>query len=90
MKIEKGQRYDFEIYRDDLSSAGKSIIATWFNNGNPVSVELAMNKSLLEELIRFFNRTSKKSALVSIERTSKSKYIISPTVVVVNKPRQTP
>ncbi len=88
MKIEIGEKYDFEIEKSDIESlASGSIIATYYNLGNPVYVELIINKSLSAEINKFFANTNKKSAIISIERTSKSRYRITPTIVILNRQR---
>ncbi len=90
MKIEIGEKYDFEIERADIESIEEgSIIATYYNMGNPVYVELLINKSMSREIKKFFINTEKKSALISIYRVSKSKYKITPTIVILNKQRTT-
>lgn len=86
MKIEIGQRFDFEIDREDVENVESgSIIATWFHMGNQIYVELMVSKTLVKEIKEFFKTNRNRSALVSIARISKSKYIVSPTVVLVNK-----
>ncbi len=88
MKIEIGEKYDFEIERSDIEDVEEgSIIATYYSMGNPVYVELLINKSLSREIRKFFINTDKKSALISIYRMSKSKYKITPTIVILNKQR---
>ena len=88
MKIEVGEKYDFEIERSDIENVEDgSIIATYYSMGNPVYVELLINKSLSREIRKFFINTDKKSALISIYRISKSKYKITPTIVILNKQR---
>ena len=88
MKIEVGEKYDFEIERSDIEDVEEgSIIATYYSMGNPVYVELLINKSLSREIRKFFINTDKKSALISIYRMSKSKYKITPTIVILNKQR---
>ena len=83
MKIEIGEKYDFEIERSDIEDVEEgSIIATYYSMGNPVYVELLINKSLSREIRKFFINTDKKSALISIYRMSKSKYKITPTIVI--------
>ena len=85
MRIEVGQRFDFEIDREDIDDEDcNTIIATWYHDGNPIFVELYPTKSLLSELRKFFNTASERTALVSITRVSKTKYIVKPTVVVLN------
>lgn len=86
MKIEIGQRFDFEIDREDVENVESgSIIATWFHMGNQIYVELMVSKSLVKEIRNFFKTNRNKTALISIARISKSKYIVSPTIVLVNK-----
>ena len=86
MKIEIGQRFDFEIDREDVENVESgSIIATWFHMGNQIYVELMVSKTLVKEIKGFFKANRNRSALISIARISKSKYIVSPTVVLVNK-----
>ncbi len=86
MKIEIGQRFDFEIDREDVENVDSgSIIATWFHMGNQIYVELVVSKTLVKEIRTFFDTTRNKTALISIARISKSKYIVSPTIVLVNK-----
>lgn len=86
MKIEIGQRFDFEIDREDVEDVESgSIIATWFHMGNQIYVELVVSKSLVREIRNFFDTTRNKTALISIARISKSKYIVSPTIVLVNR-----
>ncbi len=88
MKIEIGEKYDFEIERSDIENISEgSIIATYYNMGNPIYVELVINKSLGDEIRKFFINSNKKSALISITRTSKLKYKITPTIVILNKQR---
>ncbi|MCL4420829.1 MAG: hypothetical protein M1477_03975 [Candidatus Thermoplasmatota archaeon] len=85
MRIEVGQKFDFEIDREDVEDEDcDTIIATWYHDGNPIFVELYPTKSLLSELRKFFNTTSERTALISITRVSKLKYIVKPTVVVLN------
>ena len=86
MKIEIGQRFDFEIDREDVEDVDSgSIIATWFHMGNQIYVELVVSKTLVREIKNFFDTTKNKTALISIARISKTKYIVSPTVVLVNR-----
>ncbi len=86
MKIEIGQRFDFEIDREDVENVDSgSIIATWFHMGNQIYVELVVSKTLVREIKNFFDTTRNKTALISIARISKTKYIVSPTIVLVNK-----
>lgn len=86
MKIEIGQRFDFEVDREDVEEVNEgSIIATWYHMGNPIYVELVVNKSMTREIRKLFRNNSRKSALVSITRASKSKYVVEPTVVLLNK-----
>lgn len=86
MKIEIGQRFDFEIDRDDIEGVENgSIIATWYHMGNQIYVELVVNKTLVGEIRTFFKSNKNETALISIARISKSKYIVSPTVVLVNR-----
>ena len=85
MRIEVGQKFDFEIDREDIDGKDcNAIIATWYHDGNPIFVELYPTKSLLSELRKFFNTASERTALISITRISKSKYIVKSTVVVLN------
>lgn len=85
MKIEIGQKFDFEIDREDLEGSSSGIIvATWYHDGTPIFVELYPNKSLLSALKKFFNATAERTVLVSIARTSRSNYVITPTLVVLN------
>ncbi|MFG1520198.1 MAG: hypothetical protein AAE977_07000 [Thermoplasmataceae archaeon] len=86
MKIGIGQRFDLEIDREDLDYVeGGTIIATWYHMGNPIYIELSVNKSMMREITRFFERTGKKTALFSITRVSKAKYVVEPTLVLLNK-----
>lgn len=86
MKIEIGQRFDFEIDREDVESVESgSIIATWYHMGNQIYVELMVSKTLVREIRNFFTTNRNKTALVSIARISKSRYIVSPTIVLINK-----
>jgi len=88
LKIEIGQRIDVEVEREDVERVSKgSIIAIWYNRGVPIYVELFVNKSLVYEIRKMFANNNRKSALISITRISKSKYIVEPTVVVLNKQR---
>jgi hypothetical protein len=88
LKIEVGEKYDFEIERSDIENVVEgSVIATYYRLGNPICVELIINKSLSREINKFFENTDKKSALISIERVSKAKYRITPTIVILNKQR---
>jgi hypothetical protein len=88
LKIEVGEKYDFEIERSDIENVVEgSVIATYYRLGNPICVELIINKSLSREINKFFENTDKKSALISIERLSKAKYRITPTIVILNKQR---
>ncbi|MEM0139231.1 MAG: hypothetical protein QXZ44_01260 [Ferroplasma sp.] len=88
MKIEIGEKYDFEIEKSDIENLARgSIIATYYNLGNPVYVELIINKSLSREINKFFANNNRKSGIISIERLSKSKYRISPTIVILNRQR---
>ena len=64
-----------------------SVIATYYSLGNPIYVELIINRSLSKEINKFFANTDKKSAIISIERISKSKYRITPTIVILNRQR---
>lgn len=85
LKIEIGQRFDFEIDREDLNESGSGvIIATWYHNGTAIFVELYPNKSLLSSLKRYFETTAERTILVSIARISRLKYSITPTIVVLN------
>ena len=89
MKIEIGQRLEFEVDREDILETGsKSIIATWYHLGTPIFVELTVSKTLIAELRKLFRGNERKSALVSISRVSKTKYTIEPTMVLVNAPRR--
>jgi hypothetical protein len=47
-------------------------------------VELALTKSLADEIRSYFISNSSKTALLSITRVSKTKYVVSPTVVLLN------
>ncbi len=86
MKIEVGQRFDFEVDREDIEEIEEgSIIATWYHMGSPIYVELMVNKSLVKEIRKIFKNNLRKTALVSITRVSKSRYVVEPTVVLVNK-----
>ena len=86
MKIEVGQRFDFEVDREDVELVDEgSIIATWYQMGNPIYVELNVNKSLISEIRKVFSDNKKKNVLVSIFRISQKKYVITPTVVLVNR-----
>lgn len=86
MKIEVGQRFDFEVDREDVEETEEgSIIATWYHMGSPIYVELIVNKSLIREIRKIFKDNVRKTALVSITRVSKSRYVVEPTVVLVNK-----
>ncbi len=86
MKIEVGQRFDFEVDREDVELVDEgSIIATWYHMGNPIYVELNVNKSLISEIRKVFSDNKKKNVLVSIFRISQKKYVITPTVVLVNR-----
>ncbi|BAB60258.1 TVG1148602 [Thermoplasma volcanium GSS1] len=88
MKIEIGQRIDVEVDREDVERVSRgSIIAVWYNRGVPIYVELFVNKTLISEIRKMFNNNNRKSALVSITRISKSKYVVEPTVVVLNRQR---
>lgn len=85
MRIEIGQRLEFEVDREDiLGTNNTSIIATWYHLGTPIFVELAVSKTLMTELRKLFIGNDKKSALVSISRVTKTKYTIEPTMVLVN------
>ncbi|MEM0155066.1 MAG: hypothetical protein QW597_00450 [Thermoplasmataceae archaeon] len=89
MKIEIGQRLEFEVDREDILEAdSRSIIATWYHLGTPIFVELTVSKTLLAELRKLFKGNERKSALVSIARVSKTKYNIEPTMVLVNAPKK--
>ncbi|MGC8608886.1 MAG: hypothetical protein ACP5UV_03335 [Thermoplasmata archaeon] len=89
MRIEIGQRVDIEVDREDIEKVSKgSIIATWYNMGVPIYVELFVNKSLISEIRKMFENNNRKTALISITRISKSKYAVEPTVVVLNKQRR--
>ncbi|AKA49641.1 hypothetical protein IX51_11605 [uncultured archaeon] len=86
MKIDVGQRFDFEVDREDIEEIEEgSIIATWYHMGSPIYVELMVNKSLVKEIRKIFKDNLRKTALVSITRVSKSRYVVEPTVVLVNK-----
>ncbi|HLH85848.1 MAG TPA: hypothetical protein VKU79_03160 [Thermoplasmataceae archaeon] len=86
MKIEIGQRFDFEVDREDIESVESgSIIATWYHMGNPIYVELSVNRSLSREIRKVFRNNHNKTALISIARVSKSRYVVSPTVVLLNR-----
>ena len=88
MKIEIGEKYDFEIERSDIENVKEgSVIATYYSLGNPIYVELVINRSLSKEINKFFANSDKKSAIISIERVSKSKYRIIPTIVILNRQR---
>ncbi len=81
-----GQRFDFEVDREDVEETEEgSIIATWYHMGSPIYVELMVNKSLVREIRKIFKDNAKKTALVSISRVSKSRYVVEPTVVLVNR-----
>ncbi len=89
MRIEIGQRVDIEVDREDVERVSKgSIIATWYNMGIPIYIELFVNKSLISEIRKMFENNNRKTALISITRISKSKYVVEPTVVVLNKQRR--
>lgn len=80
---------DLEIDREDLDYIeGNTVIATWYHLGNPIYIELSVNKSLIRELNLFFEKSGKKSALFSITRKSKTHYVIEPTVVLINRDRK--
>lgn len=86
MKIEVGQRFDFEVDREDVELVDEgSIIATWYHMGNPIYVELSVNKSLISEIRNVFRDNKRKNVLISIFRVSQKKYVITPTVVLVNR-----
>ncbi len=86
MKIEIGQRFDFEVDREDVESTESgSIIATWYHMGNPIYVELSVNKTMIQEIRKLFRENRNRTALISIARISKSKYVVNPTVVVLNR-----
>ncbi len=86
MKIEVGQRFDFEVDREDVENTESgSIIATWYHMGNPIYVELSVNKTMIHEIRSIFRNNRNKTALISIARISKSKYVVTPTVVLLNK-----
>ena len=88
MKIEIGEKYDFEMERSDIENVKEgSVIATYYSLGNPIYVELVINRSLSKEINKFFANSDKKSAIISIERVSKSKYRIIPTIVILNRQR---
>ncbi len=89
MRIEIGQRVDIEVDREDVERVSKgSIIATWYNMGIPIYIELFVNKSLISEIRKMFENNNRKAALISITRISKSRYVVEPTVVVLNKQRR--
>lgn len=89
LKIEIGQRFDFEVDREDIETVEEgSIIATWYHMGNPIYVELVVNRSMIKEIRKVFASNKKKTALISIARVSKSKYTVEPTVVLLNKQRK--
>ena len=86
MKIEVGQRFDFEVDREDVMATDKGpIIATWYHLGNPIYVELSLTKSLTDKIRAYFYNTRSRSALLSIARISKTKYTVNPTVVLINR-----
>lgn len=72
--------------REDIESVESgSIIATWYHMGNPIYVELSVNRSLSREIRKVFRNNHNKTALISIARVSKSRYVVSPTVVLLNR-----
>jgi hypothetical protein len=89
LKIEVGQRLEFEVDREDiLGTNNTSIIATWYHLGTPIFVELAVSKTLMAELSKLFKGNDRKTALVSISRVSKAKYVVEPTMVLINSQRK--
>ncbi|MCL4332092.1 MAG: hypothetical protein M1162_01045 [Candidatus Thermoplasmatota archaeon] len=86
MKIAVGQRFDLEVDREDIDNVQEgSIIATWYHMGEPIYVELQVNKSMLSEIRKLFLNKKQRSALFSITRVSTSKYVVEPTVVLLKK-----
>jgi len=74
------------VDREDIESVESgSIIATWYHMGNPIYVELSVNRSLSREIRKVFRNNHNKTALISIARVSKSRYVVSPTVVLLNR-----
>ena len=84
MRIEVGQKIDVEIDLEDLfDPVDNKIVATWFHKGSPIYVELEINQTLVKEIMRHFENTKRRSVLLSISRISQRKYLVQPTVVVV-------
>ncbi len=86
MRLEIGQKIDVEVDLEDLfDQVDKKIIATWFHKGNPIYVELEVTTTLVNQILKFFENTKKRTALLSITRLSQRKYEVQPTLVVVSK-----
>ncbi len=87
MKLSLGQKIDVEIDREDLelAPAYNYVIATWYHKGNPIYVELETNKTMIKEIWKVFDGNDRKSALFSIFRASEKKYIVEPTMVILNR-----
>ncbi|MCL4314615.1 MAG: hypothetical protein M1454_02670 [Candidatus Thermoplasmatota archaeon] len=86
MKLAVGQKIDIEVDREDLELAPvyRNIIATWYNNGNPIYIELEANKSMIKEIWKLFEGNEKRTELFSIYRASQKKYMVEPTMVLLN------
>ncbi len=86
MKLSVGQRIDVEIDREDLelAPAYNYVIATWYHKGNPIYVELETNKTMVREIWKVFDGNDRRSALFSIFRPSEKKYVVEPTMVILN------
>ncbi len=79
-----GQKIDVEIDLEDLfDPVDNKIVATWFHRGNPIYVELEINQTLVKQILRQFESSRKRTALLSIKRVSPRKYVVQPTVVVI-------
>ena len=86
MKLDIGQRLDVEIDLEDLfDQVDGKIIATWFHKGNPIYVELEVSTTLVKHILKYFETTKRRTALLSITRISQRKYEVHPTVVVISK-----
>jgi hypothetical protein len=86
LKLEVGQRIDIEVDLEDLfDQVDNKIIATWFHKGNPIYIELEVSAALVKQILKYFENTKKRSALLSVTRVSQRKFEVQPAMVVVSK-----
>ena len=50
-----------------------------------LDVTLDVSKTMIQEIRKLFKNNRNKTALISIARISKSKYVVNPTVVLLNR-----